>query len=822
MRRAYNNHDVFIAEQRAYYEEYLNKSNTPWESDAWGSKDEGGWLVTANKAAGFNFAVIQRMKGLSKREVQPEFQDFIRAMCVAKYRNRTCGHDALKAFTLTMKRLYSMLVTETAQTHPAHLTTDIFEAVDRHNEKVAKLVNLADEATTLGCVQDLMIQHGVTISPLLYKNKRPASNKANAARKANKMEAEKESRFKDDINRDTDRQISLHAFIQIAFLTNSVDDEMQRLGMKVLDTLICTGFRCTEAMMLPLNCLVERELELNEEDSEPTKDAPELTKKAPKSKPPELKVAYGLKYLALKNSKARIHWIEPKAYAVLKHAIDDVIKITEPYRNHVKLMRERDDGTLLPEGLSDELTLDYIATHLVDAAEGRHFRDKKVYVYKFLKNKGVLPIREEKAPRTSGVVRTYARQDLENALRNESEQDDPLSVSVIIRQKAETVQLEDLLFIAPSGSMNIAQKAGFKHVITNVIQKDIMRFLGKGEAARKSIFKCHDCREEDGRFIVVPTHVPRHNINTFLEIAGVTDHLQAMMMGRADIAQNLSYQHTNLLETNLLEEKDLPESEPDFDDMVVNDSLPELDDFYIPESSLLDTIDSQDHNDILTAFGMDVVTSPSEHTLQNNVMEYSPEQSLEHNLQRNWHSLDNEQLNVDFLSAAMDANELVGDIQDVYNEIKTGEGLQAAKEFIAINPHLHPVLNGSCTRDLARGGCPHRLKCVSGSGCANLAMTGRAGEYENLVKLSQNLRQALELAESQFGSEPAYVEHIDELRKNLTNTEIALEKAKLAKYKRIRIQVFPDGNAVHSSIDRPKTLIDLFAEQQLLIDNKKG
>ncbi|MCV5825241.1 hypothetical protein OFN33_32825, partial [Escherichia coli] len=34
-----------------------------------------------------------------------------------------------------------------------------------------------------------------------------------------------------------------------------------------------------------------------------------------------------------------------------------------------------------------------------------------------------------------------------------------------------------------------------------------------------------------------------HNINTFLAIAGVTDHIQAILMGRVDITQNKHYQH---------------------------------------------------------------------------------------------------------------------------------------------------------------------------------------------------------------------------------------------------------------------------------------
>ncbi len=39
------------------------------------------------------------------------------------------------------------------------------------------------------------------------------------------------------------------------------------------------------------------------------------------------------------------------------------------------------------------------------------------------------------------------------------------------------------------------------------------------------------------------SHTPRHGINTFYAIADVSEHLQAMFMGRKDFTQNESYQH---------------------------------------------------------------------------------------------------------------------------------------------------------------------------------------------------------------------------------------------------------------------------------------
>jgi predicted adenine nucleotide alpha hydrolase (AANH) superfamily ATPase len=64
-----------------------------------------------------------------------------------------------------------------------------------------------------------------------------------------------------------------------------------------------------------------------------------------------------------------------------------------------------------------------------------------------------------------------------------------------------------------------------------------------GTQNRKSIFDHFNLFEDDGSRVIIKKHVPRHNINTFLAIAGVTDHIQAILMGRVDITQNKHYQH---------------------------------------------------------------------------------------------------------------------------------------------------------------------------------------------------------------------------------------------------------------------------------------
>ncbi|NHW17282.1 hypothetical protein HA071_25790, partial [Escherichia coli] len=62
----------------------------------------------------------------------------------------------------------------------------------------------------------------------------------------------------------------------------------------------------------------------------------------------------------------------------------------------------------------------------------------------------------------------------------------------------------------------------------------------------KSVFEKYNLLENEKEYSKLTTHIPRHNINTFLALSGLAEHLQAMLMGRVDIKQNQHYQHLAL------------------------------------------------------------------------------------------------------------------------------------------------------------------------------------------------------------------------------------------------------------------------------------
>lgn len=85
---------------------------------------------------------------------------------------------------------------------------------------------------------------------------------------------------------------------------------------------------------------------------------------------------------------------------------------------------------------------------------------------------------------------------------------------------------EDLLFLYPKGSMTLKRALGLKATPLPLSNAGVNKFLGNVDGYA-SVFSKYRLLEDDGRPTQLRTHIPRHNINTFLAIAEISDHLQA-------------------------------------------------------------------------------------------------------------------------------------------------------------------------------------------------------------------------------------------------------------------------------------------------------
>lgn len=129
-----------------------------------------------------------------------------------------------------------------------------------------------------------------------------------------------------------------------------------------------------------------------------------------------------------------------------------------------------------------------------------------------------------------------------------------------------------------------------------------------GNTLSVSVFEKYNLMEDETEHSKITSHIPRHNINTFLALSGIAEHLQAMLMGRVDIKQNQYYQHLALKQrkvtASLLEkhevalyENDKQELKPNYPiDSIKNDGLMYFSDQLDLENNLkmnLQTFDSK-------------------------------------------------------------------------------------------------------------------------------------------------------------------------------------------------------------------------------------
>ncbi|GMB69013.1 hypothetical protein PBNK5_25290 [Pectobacterium brasiliense] len=241
------------------------------------------------------------------------------------------------------------------------------------------------------------------------------------------------------------------------------------------------------------------------------------------------------------------------------------------------------------------------------------------------------------------------------------------------------------MFLFPKGSLTLKRALGLKATPLPLNNNGLNKFLGNVDGYA-SVFSKYGLLEDDGRPTQLRTHIPRHNINTFLAIAEISDHLQAMLMGRVDITQNQHYQHLALKERR-------------------------------KAASLTPLVPTVPEQTASTAVDVD---SPLDIVKQSGLMTFNRTQSLETNL----HTFDDRNDVAGFIEASSG-----DDIAAAFEEISKNEGPLQASEMVQRHAVLHPLKLGSCMRDVNLWGCPYRMKCQALKPCEHFTLTGRIDEY---------------------------------------------------------------------------------------------
>lgn len=783
MKVVIDNLNRFIVEQKQYFDDNIRPTyDYAWEDTVWrGGAKTSGWLNTTASKVGLNFEDTKRLVGFKSLDITKEYADFCKAMLVCSFRLKNgCSPQALKAELLTLKRWFCILVDETGQDHPYLLSTEIIEKAMKVLELHCAPINLSDLCQNSVRLQNIINKNTLSLVPLNYVSTHKSQNSFNTNKKIKTVRDAKVPGILDTESRDTEKLISVQTFLNIISLISKVSSSTEKILLYAMMLLITTGFRSAELIMLRRDSLVRREA------------IDPMTKNPIKinGKP----VYYvGIKYHGVKGAGARTHWVEPLAAPLVEAIFTEVMGLTKQYRQHIKYLRGNHFKSYLPKSLSgfdDELILldKFYPALLGFECKLRGVSSARDKAYKIFAHRGLKPAVETPVG-NKRVLRFYKKSEISNYLRQQCPSDN-YSLKFNFDGTIYNWLVEDMLFIIPVGSNSyrrtLTQLTTFD-ILSNVI---LNTWMGGISEQQMSVFQQYDLKDENGEYSSLTTHVPRHNINTFLALTGLSEILQAMLMGRVDVTQNQHYQHLAILELK----------------KAVKTQLATIEDTDNTRQSTL---------------------TPQAACAKEGVMLFSPALDLDKNLKRNLHTFDGQDDVAGYLSDVINSTDPFGDefLSDFKETLSASNSrtVLESKEALETHAYLFPVLNGSCMRDVRKDGCPSRMKCIAGEGCCNFVVTGRQGELENLTRLRDTLQISVQKTELLAINDARYQRAFTEQKQNLQNIQNILTKTYMAREQLVPIRVFPDAPNLSnpSATNRVVSLVDLFAKEQVKLELAK-
>ncbi|PPB95933.1 hypothetical protein ApiHDV312665_18950 [Acinetobacter pittii] len=769
-------YNAFIDEQKNYFNQNLQSNfKWNWDDSSWyGGTIGSGWLLSRSGKTHFTFGTIKKLKGIENNTIDPIFQEFIKSVLILSYRksNSKASPQKLYAEFLILKRWYSALYSEKIESiHPCYLSTLIlnksFEILAENSSKT----NLPDHAGTYLRLQEMLNYYGFTELPLEFSQKYLYINRQNRTPNAKKTKALIDQLELDEDDLDKEKLISIRTFINIVSLIGLCETNGEKIVLNLLLLLIVTGLRSTEAILLKTDALKKQPI------LDPvTKE--HLTLDGIKQ------YTLGIQYHGAKGAGFRIHWVEPLSANLVETIFQSVLGLTQEYREHLYYIRSKNCSDFLPKSI-DDIDQDFVE---IDDLIGTIFGVKDNYkgragqrdvVIKSIKN---IPIYNE-IRNGQGVERYYLKEDINQFIKGLANYDSEYPIDHVFNYegKTEKIAYEDLLFIHEFRSATL-QRAFINK--TNIIPLNGMLINSFfGNSLSRSVFEKYNLLENETEHSKLTSHIPRHNINTFLALSGLAEHLQAMLMGRVDIKQNQYYQHLALKQrkvtASLLEKQEL---------VLYENAKQELKPEY-PIDSIKD----------------------------DGIMYFSEKLDLENNLKMNLQTFDSKNEVASYVKESF-FDEYFQDIAESFNEL-VKEDQSLANSLVQRHACLHPLPFGGCMREVAVHDCSKRLACQSGDQCGNFALTGRKGELEALQHTLNELLDEFAHIEQIVIHDLSYSEMLEDLRQKILYLSDLKTKALGRQNSLTPVPVFHYGDAITKL---PTTLSELFAIEQQKIETKEA
>ena len=793
-----SNIDAFNAFIKQAKERYsMLTTAQEWDADVWASKDD---FAGNDEKLSLHFTKIFKTKHTNSAVItNRSFIDLCKALAVNNVQRKV--FTSIQCDLSYMKYLHQALLQVKGTTEPWLFNDAVLEQLESSfvasgYSDIGKLVNFS-----LGVLVQLKTK-GVIPVGITFRNTHKA--KLHIEQKALNRRRKLAQSIDDNERDDEDKLLSMKALYALAWLTFNASGEWEQVVIRYFHILMVTGFRIGELLRVRHDALVCVP-ELNETTGKPIfieKRDDDGNLILDDNGKPELEpqLIWGIHYYPEKGHIAAYKWLDPTSAPLVIAAFEYINKRTTACRAQFKWLEKNPRKPIKWE--SETITFREFNEHFITFTLELTKRSIVNFTYR-LKKAGVYPVgtivdqaRVTKKLRIQNLPKLYLFR-VED-LNRHFYQDHKTSIRFEMgdsgkRKKAITIKKSELLCIAPSGTLAGAPsktRATVSHIYPDVFHQTTIGTafggLKKQSSPHASIFNRYDLKEEDGSNIHIMTHMPRHQLNTFLALADVAEHQQALIVGRRDIGQNRNYQHLSLKDKTKYQDtatdsmRQRVERAQSTNDVA---ATPE------PEDSLLAELG-----------GAPLGPTPTKLAVQQSA-----------------HAFNKPAEQVEFMKEVLEQDNLLGELQDTFNQIRKNEGLQAAKDFIELHGrNFHIVVNGGCTRNLALHGCDKQLRCLDGEGCFHLTITGRPGELESIQATHQNLSLNVEkmsrLAEAGKLKSRRERDAFDKEKLNLAQMDIVLRKAEnFSGF--VPIRVFDSGKRLNQTGPK-KTVVESFAQDQ--------
>ncbi|ABZ76750.1 hypothetical protein Shal_2191 [Shewanella halifaxensis HAW-EB4] len=725
MKEIQENLTLFISEQKSYFETVLapNENNLKW-GEAWiYNRSSKGFLIgPTNAGVNFKEILITRSKALFREDESYEhiviedgktilidtlFSDFTQAFLVYKLRQsgKYPSAASLVAPSLLLKRIYVRLLMSGVKPSPCNISSETLNDTAELLATFRKQSTLADDQTYLNGIAEVLRKKQITYSEpeFMVTVKRPQRASTKKVREAEFAEG-----LGDEEN---EKLVEIQDFLNVVSLRNLVQKDSEKIMLNMTLLLFVTAWRFEELSGITINALKRLEVE----DEQVRK----LLKKR------GLHTYYlGIVYQGKKGAGMRTHWVEPLAIDLVEFIFKDTIKLTKNLRNQVVNCRGNNFKTLLPQELvpkestvvnlnEAEIELADVVAHIYESTSDsiRYFNDLKRFAKEKLRKAGFLPHRIVKN-RRKREDQFYTLKQIDDFLKQTITKSKELSADMIYRVRDSSndysydVEYEKLLFITPVGSTALNYSGMIKPLATPIWYRYLSAYLGMGINRNTSIFTRYNLKTKNGEFTKINTHMPRHNKNTFLAIADVSEHLQAMVMGRADIKQNERYQH-----------------------------------LAIEELALTTDIVSYHQDNSCTAISL----SPTgvDQVKNTGIIGLNPDLKLENALAQNLHTFTTERDRTSFITDMLDDIDL-NIFEEFSDELAAFQNDNEKRDIIRAHSDLSPLAFGSCMRKISVIECPFNIMCQDGTACPYHTLTGRADEADKVASLLKSIESEIE------------------------------------------------------------------------------